>query len=92
MTEEFEYVQISTNSDGYALVEVRFKDRKEAVEVYLQTLEELANSDIAYPIPNEFETKASNENTKFIPTVTVKGRGPEVVTKYLEELERMKIV
>jgi len=90
MTAElFEYVKITQNNDGYATVEVCNKDRKTAVKIYLDTIEELENSDTAVPIPQEFETKASNENTKFMPVLTVKGKGPEVVTTYIEELARM---
>jgi hypothetical protein len=77
MTAElFEYVKITQNNDGYATVEVCNKDRKSAVKIYSDTIEELNNIDgISTPDPNELETKASNENTKQTPTVTVKCRG-----------------
>jgi hypothetical protein len=91
VAEVFEYVKISMNSDGYSLVEVLNKDRKEAVKIYSDTIEELNNIDgIVTPFADDLEVKASNENTKFIPTVTVKGRGENVTTRYVEELARMK--
>jgi hypothetical protein len=94
MTAElFEYVKITQNNDGYATVEVCNKDRKSAVKIYSDTIEELNNIDgISTPDPNELETKASNENTKQTPTVTVKGRGEQVTTRYVEELARMNKV
>jgi hypothetical protein len=94
MTAElFEYVKITQNNDGYATVEVCNKDRKSAVKIYSDTIEELNNIDgISTPDPNELETKDSNENTKQTPTVTVKGRGEQVTTRYVEELARMNKV
>lgn len=85
-----EYVKISMNSDGYSLVEVVNKDRKQAVQIYADTIEELNNLDgIVTPWADDLEIKATNENTKQLPTVTVKGRGEQVVTKYVKELKRM---
>ena len=91
MTAEFfEYVKITQNNDGYATVEVCNKDRKTAVKIYSDTIEELNNIDgISTPHPDDLEVKASNENSKFEPQVTVKGRGEQVTTRYVEELARM---
>lgn len=89
--ELFEYVKISQNNEGFTTIEVCFKDRTMAVKEYIDTLEELGNCEGVYLADaTELETKASNENTKFIPTVTVKGRGEQVTTRYVEELTRMR--
>lgn len=89
-TEFFEYVKLTQNNEGFVTVEVLNKDSTLAVQILQDTIWDLKNKDIPVPNPNDLETKADNNNTKFVPTVTVKGRGEQVVTKYLSEIARMK--
>ena len=90
MSDDFEYVKISQNSEGYAMVEVCFKKSLEALYEFNEVINKLNGKGHPVASPKELETKATNDNTKFVPVVTVKGRGPEVVTKYLEELARIQ--
>lgn len=90
MTSELqEYVKISTSTEGDAMVEVQVRPGPGIVTVYKETIDSLKHFGFTVANDKTNEIKASNDNTKFIPTVTVKGRGPEVVTKYLEEVRRV---
>jgi hypothetical protein len=83
MTEEFEYVKISQNSEGYALVEVLFKKSLDALYEYGKVVNNLNGNGFTVASPKDLETKATNDNTKFQPVITVKGRGDQVVEKFL---------
>jgi hypothetical protein len=89
MSEDFEYVKISQNSEGYALVEVLFKKSLDALFEFNKVTVSLIGQGYSVASPKELETKATNDNTKFVPVITVKGRGDQVVDKYISELERM---
>lgn len=90
MNELFEYVKLTQNNDGYVTVEVVNSDFLEATQIMSETIEDLHVKGIMTPDAAELETKASNDNTKFQPTVTVKGHGPQVVETYLKDLKRME--
>lgn len=86
-----EYVKISTSSEGDAMVEVLATTPDQALEVYTYTVTALRKNPL-YPVANDKanEIKATNENTKFQPTVTIKGKGTQVVDTYISELKRME--
>jgi hypothetical protein len=88
--EEFEYVKISQYSEGYALVEVCFEKSLDALYEFINVVEKLNGKGHAVASPKDLETKATNDNTKFVPVITVKGKGSKVVDMYISELERMK--
>lgn len=73
MTELFEYVRIGQNNEGYALVEVCHKDRKTAVKIFLDTIEELANCEGILTAFPQLKIEMTNANKDRVPMVTVKG-------------------
>jgi len=85
MTEE-SYVKISTSSEGDCLIEVQRPNVAEAIESYAATLKALKEEGLTVANTKENEVKCSNDNTKFQPTVTVKGRGETVVQDYKANL------
>jgi hypothetical protein len=91
MSEE-PYVKISTSTEGYALVEVLNKDSTNAIASYFSTIQQLTDGGYKVAVPNELETKISNENTKFIKTVTVKGRGEQVGHAWLNEIHKSEVL
>lgn|GEM_PF-3352919 len=91
MNELFEYVKITQNNEGYVTVEVVNKDPVTAQIIFINMVTKLNRvAGISTPKIDELETKATNENTKLMPTVTVKGRGEQVVQKYLLELDAIR--
>ena len=91
MTEE--YVKISTSTEGDALVEILSPtlDTANAIGAYKITIKRLQEEGFTVANDKANEIKATNDNTKFQPTVTVKGRGNQVVDTYIAELKRMSI-
>lgn len=86
MSELFEYVRIGQNNEGYALVEVCNKDRKTAVKIFIDTIEELNNCEgiiTAFP-QNKIET--TNANKDRVPMITVKGdEGLSPTEQFIQE-------
>lgn len=93
MTAElFEYVRIGQNNEGYALVEVCYKDQHEAVSVFFETIRELQDNQsikirVANP-QNRIEITNANKDTR--PMVTVKGDADLYPTeKFVEEKSKV---
>jgi hypothetical protein len=89
MSELSEYVKISTSTEGDCLVEVQLGLGPGIVTVYKETIDSLRHFGFTVANDKTNEIKATNDNTKFQPTVTVKGRGNQVVDTYVSELKRM---
>ncbi|SRR5580765_3892813 len=91
MLAEFEYVKLSQNNEGYVTVEVVNKDPDTAKTIFVNLIAELNRCvGIKTPQVDELEIKATNENTKLMPTITVKGRGDQVVKQYIAELDAIQ--
>jgi hypothetical protein len=84
-----QYVKISTSTEGDCLVEVCFIGSERSMYEYDRIVKDLI--DKGYSVANfkANEIKATNDNTKFQPTVTVKGRGSQVVETYISEMRKM---
>lgn len=89
MSELSEYVKISTTTQGDCLIEVLASTVDLAAVTYKQTVERLQEDGFTVAKPHN-DIKASNENTKFLPQVTVTGRGESVVEDYIKELRKME--
>ena len=88
MTSVFPYVTISTNTHGERMIEVSYADPRSAVTAYEDTMNLLKNKGFRVA-SSDNDVKTTSENTKFLPQVTVSGKGSQVVDQFISESKRL---